>query len=75
MRLLQSLPGSPHGILLVGHKPDLSRLASLLLTGGDDLAIDFKKGAIAKLAAENLRAGRCAALKWFLTPGQFGRMI
>jgi len=66
--LLQRLPGSPQDILLVGHEPDLSLLAAFLLEGGDGVTLVFKKSGLAKLAAEDLRPGRCAALEWLLTP-------
>ena len=74
MRLIQGLPGSPQEVLLVGHEPDLGQLASLLLTGGDALSVNFKKGGIARLAVGNLQAGRCATLEWLLTSRQLERM-
>ena len=60
--------------LLVGHEPDLSRLISLLVTGGPGLLLDFKKGGLAKLEIEELRAGKCAMLAWLLTPKQMKLM-
>jgi phosphohistidine phosphatase SixA len=57
-------------ILLAGHEPFLSALASLLLTGGPGLAIDFKKSALVKLSIKDLRASKCAVLEWMLTPRQ-----
>ena len=70
MRLIQGLPGQPQEVLLVGHEPDLGQLASLLLTGGDTLTVNFKKGGVARLAVGNPLAGRCATLEWLLTPRQ-----
>ena len=64
----------PQSVLLVGHEPDLSGLVSRLLTGGDGLAITFKKGGLCGLSAERLRAGRCASLEWLLTPAQLELM-
>jgi len=61
-------------ILLVGHEPDLSRLVSLLVTGEPGLQLDFKKGGLAKLEIEELRAGKCAVLAWLLTPKQMKLM-
>jgi phosphohistidine phosphatase len=61
---------SSEDVLLVGHEPDLSRLISLLVTGGTGLQMDFKKGGLCKLEAEELRAGQCAILVWLLTPRQ-----
>ena len=61
---------SLNNILLVGHEPHLSSLISLLLTGDTDMAIDFKKSGLCKLAIKDLRVGRCAILEWLLTPKQ-----
>ena len=61
-------------ILLVGHEPYLSRLISLLVSGGENVAVDFKKGGLCRLEAEKLRNGKCATLAWLLTPGQMKRM-
>ena len=68
------LPGPPQDVLLVGHEPDLGQLASLLLTGGDALGMQFKKGGVARLSMETLRAGRCATLEWLLTSRQLEMM-
>jgi phosphohistidine phosphatase len=55
---------------LVGHEPYLSQLISLLVSGREDIGIDFKKGGLCKLEAEKLRYGKCAQLIWLLTPKQ-----
>jgi len=60
----------PNKVLLVGHEPDLSRLVSLLVTGGSDLQMDFKKAGLCKVEAETLRNGKCGTLQWLLTPKQ-----
>ena len=60
----------PQRVLLVGHEPDLSRLISLLISGGTDASIELKKGGICKMTAEKLSFGRCATLNWLLTPKQ-----
>lgn len=60
----------PEKILLVGHEPDLSNLISWLVTGKAGGGFVLKKGGLAKLRAESLRAGRCAVLAWLLTPAQ-----
>lgn len=65
---LNHLKPAPENILLVGHEPDLSGLISLLITGGLDLRLDFKKGGLCKLDVDTLRAGKCATLAWLLTP-------
>ena len=60
----------PQRVLLVGHEPDLSRLISVLVTGGSDAAIELKKGGLCKLTSEKLSFGQCATLNWLLTPKQ-----
>jgi phosphohistidine phosphatase len=75
--LIQKLSGwepSPENVLLVGHEPGLSRLVSLLVSGGADAAIEMKKGGLCKLEAGELRHGRCARLAWLLTPSQMELM-
>ena len=64
----------PDSVLLVGHEPYLSELLSTLTCGDGRMLIDFKKGGLCKLEAENLRHGRCATLSWLLTPRQMGLM-
>jgi phosphohistidine phosphatase len=65
---LNAMEAAPENVLLVGHEPDLSRLISLVVTGRPDAAFDLKKGGLARLEAEQLRAGKCATLVWLLTP-------
>ena len=60
----------PQRVLLVGHEPDLTRLISLLISGGSDAAIELKKGGLSKLTTEKLTFGQCATLHWLLTPKQ-----
>lgn len=74
LRQLNRLKPSPKRLLLVGHEPDLSRLVSLLTTGGLQLQMDFKKGGLCKLDAEKLKPGKCATLAWLLTPAQMKLM-
>jgi phosphohistidine phosphatase len=75
LRQLERHKPAPKKILLVGHEPDLSRLVSLLVTGGLQLEMDFKKGGLCKLEAEKLRAGKCATLAWLLAPKQMKMML
>jgi phosphohistidine phosphatase len=63
----QSKP-APENVLLVGHEPDLSELISLLVSGKSHGGFALKKGGLAKLEVEHLRAGQCATLAWLLTP-------
>jgi phosphohistidine phosphatase len=53
-------------VMVVGHNPSLSRILSLVLTGGsNDAMVDLKKCGIAKV---EYSAGRRALLYWCLTP-------
>ena len=74
IRQLNELKPAPENVLLVGHEPYLSRLISLLTTGGMDLVMDFKKGGLCKLETEKLSHDRCATLVWLLTPRQMKLM-
>jgi phosphohistidine phosphatase len=69
---LKALPGN---LLLVGHEPDLGALISLFVTGQPGAGFALKKGGLAKLELETLRAGQCATLSWLLTPGQMRLMV
>jgi len=62
------------GIVLVGHEPHMSHLMSILLTGRPDMQIDFKKSGFSKLSIDDLKPGKCACLKWLMTPRQLARL-
>jgi len=56
-------------LMLVGHQPGLSELASLLLTGLERrLYVDFKKGGVACIEAELGEDTPRCVLRWLLTP-------
>jgi len=55
-------------LMLVGHEPSLSTLASVLITGSPDISINFKKGAICCLSVDDLHYDRKAVLEWLITP-------
>jgi phosphohistidine phosphatase len=56
-------------VMLVGHEPDLSSLTSLLLTGSaSGAAMEFKKGGVCLLEADELQASKCARLLWLAPP-------
>ncbi len=74
IRQLNEFKPAPENILLAGHEPYLSRLISLLISGDENVAMDFKKGGLCKLEIEKLRAGQCAQLAWLLTPKQMKLM-
>ena len=69
-RQLERMKPLPEKILLVGHEPGLSQLISVCVTGGLQTRMNFKKGGLCKLEVEKLRAGKCAAFAWLLTPKQ-----
>ena len=59
-----------HGsLVLVGHEPNLSELASFLITGSDRrLLMEMKKGGVAYLALPDGLAGGKGVLRWVATP-------
>ena len=61
-------------IVLVGHEPHLSRLISLLLSGGDGLEIELRKGGFGKMTVERPSPGAKGSLEWLLTCGQLVRI-
>jgi phosphohistidine phosphatase len=76
-KLVQKIAGLkkvPGNMLLVGHEPDFSELISLFVTGHAGAGFALKKGGLAKLEVEKLRASKCAILAWLLTPAQMKLM-
>jgi phosphohistidine phosphatase len=67
---LNELKPTLENVLLVGHEPYLSRLISLLVSGGENTTVEMKKGGLCKLEVGELRHGQCARLAWLLTPAQ-----
>ena len=67
---LKSMEPFPARVLLVGHEPFLSSLASLLISGVAKSCVTMKKAGLCKLSVSSLRVGRCARLDWLLTPRQ-----
>jgi phosphohistidine phosphatase SixA len=58
-------------VMLVGHEPSISELASFLLTGSPDGAyLPFKKGAVAAIEVGSLPPRSPGKLLWFLAPKQ-----
>ena len=55
-------------LMLVGHEPNLSSLASVLLAGNSDLSINLKKGGVCCLSVDDLHYNRKATLEWLVTP-------
>jgi phosphohistidine phosphatase len=56
LRALQQLTDLK-GVMLVGHQPNCSELASHLLSSHGLVNVEFKKGAICSIHSENLTAG------------------
>ena len=55
-------------VAMVGHEPDLHRLASHLLTGDEERALlRFHKGSVALLLLPTVEAGQ-ATLEWLMSP-------
>jgi phosphohistidine phosphatase len=61
--------------LLVGHEPDLSELASLLLTGSRGLNVQFKKGALCAIAVAGFEKPHLNELLWLLAPRQVRALV
>jgi phosphohistidine phosphatase SixA len=56
-------------LALVGHEPNMSALANLLL-GETRLQIVFKKGGVCHMTVDDLSGAPAAVLQWLLTPKQ-----
>ena len=56
--------------LLVGHEPDLSHLASLLLTANLNLKLQLKKGGLCAINVHDLTTCTENELLWLLAPRQ-----
>ena len=60
-------------VLLVGHEPQLSEIASILLAGNSSVDFVLKKAGMYKLECSSLSPGT-AAMEWWLTPRQLRRL-
>jgi phosphohistidine phosphatase len=74
--VLEALRGRGEAsIALVGHEPNLSRLASLLCAGDEDtLRLELKKGAVALLGCDLGVEPRGAYLRWSVAPKTLRRL-
>jgi phosphohistidine phosphatase len=62
-------------VMIVGHEPQLSALAALLLSGSPGaFSIDLKKGGCIALEVPSRAERGAAKLLWMLTPRQMRRM-
>ena len=57
-------------VALVGHEPDLGRLAALLIGAGPSASIEFKKGGVAAIEVDALPPNGSGTLLWLLAPKQ-----
>ncbi|MBI4534545.1 MAG: phosphohistidine phosphatase SixA [Candidatus Melainabacteria bacterium] len=55
-------------VFLVGHEPDMGRLAAMLLWAGPELDIPFKKAGVCRIDISNVPPTAPGTLKWFITP-------
>ena len=61
-------------LLLVGHEPLLSTLASRMITGDERARITLAKGGLAKIRGIAFTDGVTGELQWLLTPRQIRAM-
>lgn len=73
-RLFRRKAIGDRSVLVIGHEPELSRLASRLLSGTPDLALVFRKGSACRLSVQRITSGPCASLEWLWNPGPLRRL-
>ena len=74
VRALKPFARDSH-VMVVGHEPGLSELASLMLTGSTDaLALRLKKGGCLAIELTSLVPPAGGVLRWLLTPRQLRRL-
>lgn len=61
-------------IALVGHEPDLSRLAALLTSGNSSTAVQMKKGAVCSIEFDGRPAAGAGTLVFLMQPAQLRRL-
>jgi len=74
VKVIGELADSDGSLLLVGHEPDLSRLASWLISGRLDARIRLKKAGLCVVETDGLAGGRCGVLKLLLPPRVLQRL-
>jgi phosphohistidine phosphatase len=62
-----------NSLLIAGHLPSLAEVASALLTSGSKATIQFEKGGIGRIDADELPTHE-GKLRWYLTPAQLELM-
>jgi len=71
---LELLQQRGKSILVVGHEPHLSSLASLLLTGTLHLSVLLKKGGLIRISCHGSIAPGAGTLEWLLAPKHLTRL-
>jgi phosphohistidine phosphatase len=61
--------GGTESVMLVGHEPDLGRIASELI-GASGSAVEFKKGSLCLIRLDEQHIDQPGVLLWHLTPKQ-----
>jgi phosphohistidine phosphatase len=56
-------------VLIAGHLPSVAEVASLLLTKGPKVTVEFERGGCCRIDVEDLTT-HAGHLKWYLTPEQ-----
>ncbi len=72
LKELQKYSKAHTRVALVGHEPDLSFLASLLISGKPGLGLEIKKVAVCQLQIDRFTSLPCATLVWLCPPKVFG---
>jgi phosphohistidine phosphatase len=72
--VLRRLGPNPGVVILVGHAPELGRLASRLLVGSRRVHLHLRKGGVACLSGDVLGPGRAGELEWLLTARQLASL-
>lgn len=63
-----------HTLAIVGHEPQLSSFASLLISGKDEALLVLKKGACCLIEFNDAPAPGAGTLLWLLQPGQLKKI-
>jgi len=74
LKALTTFADSPR-LMIVGHEPQLGKLASLLVAGSPDaLQVDLKKAGCIAIAIESWLAAGRGKLLWMMTPRQLRKL-
>lgn len=73
LKAIHQIKPTPGSVLLVGHEPDLSLVASRLISGSANAGFELKKAGLIAIRAGSLRPGD-GVLRFMLTPRQMRLM-